>query len=193
MFWSKTNINQIGQKISLTMLLTHLLIILSTRVCHSFICTSSQTTRSLNSFPTILLFAKDATKTDSDDLESEEDFIWDGVPIEGAHDAEFEDGSGSNDDFFVPSADFMSMATSVTSPALSVIGDGSSSSTFDRSKNMGKLHQMEEEFDLEEIGGDSGFLDDEDTEIDTEFGKIKFNKMMDDDLFWEVDEAAHFD
>mmetsp|Transcript_23862 Transcript_23862/g.39326 ORF Transcript_23862/g.39326 Transcript_23862/m.39326 type:complete len:196 (+) Transcript_23862:107-694(+) len=189
MFWGSTQKNsQMGQKISALLFLTHL-IILGTRVCHSFVC--PQSTRI---FPAIILFAKDATKTESDDLQSEEDWAWDGVPIEGAHDAEFEDGSGSIDDFFVPSADFMSMATSVTSPALTAIGSGSSSS-FDQSKNAGKLHLMEEEdFDLEEIGGDSGFLDDDqDTEIETEFGKIKFNKEMDDDLFWEVDEDAHFD
>ena len=183
---------KIGQNISLTMLLTHLLIFLSIRVCHSFVCPSSQSRTTYSSYQTILLSAKDAIKPESD--EDEDDiWEWDGNPIEGAHDAEFEDGSGSNDDFFVPSADFMSMATSVTSPALSVIGSEGSSSSFDQSKNAGKLHLMEEEFDLEEIGGDSGFLDDEDTEIDTEFGKIKFNKAMDDDLFWEVDEDAHFD
>ena len=186
MFWSKQRSSQIEQKISLVMFLTHL-IILCTKV-HSFIVCPSRSTRI---FPTILLSEKDATKSEEEDLQNKEDWEWDGVPIEGAHDAEFEDGSGSIDDFFVPSADFMSMATSVTSPALSAIG---SSSSFDQSKNAGKLHLMEEEdFDLEEIGGDSGFLDDEDTEIETEFGKIKFNKEMDDDLFWQVDEDAHFD
>lgn len=175
------------------MLLTHLLIFFSTRVCHSFVCPSSQSARTHYSNPTILQSAKDIVKPESDDLQEDDDWEWDGNPIEGAHDAEFEDGSGSNDDFFL-SADFMSMANSVTSPALSVMGTGGSSSTFDQSKNAGKLHLMEEEdFDLEEIGGDSGFLDEEDTEIETEFGKIKFNKAMDDDLFWEVDEDAHFD
>ncbi len=177
------------------MLLTHLLLLIfgSTRVCHSFVCPLSQSTITHNSYPTILLSAKDTIKPESDDLQDEEDdWEWDGNPIEGAHDAEFEDGSGAVDEFFL-SADFMSMANSVTSPALSVISTGSSS-TFDQSKNAGKLHLMDEEdFDLEEIGGDSSFLDDEDTEIETEFGKIKFNKSMDDDLFWEVDEDAHFD
>jgi hypothetical protein len=187
--------SQLGQTISLMMLMTHFRIILSTRVCSSFVCTSSQTTRMIKSFPTIL-FEKDAIKIQSDDLQNEEDWEWDGVPIEGAHDSEFEVGSGSNDDFFVPSATFMSMASSVTSPALSVIGTGSSSSNFDQSKNAGALHltKSEDDFDLEEIGGDPGFLDEEEeTEIDTEFGKIKFNKSMDDDLFWEVDEDAHHD
>ena len=186
MFWSKQKSSQISL---MMMFLTHLFI-LCTKV-HSFVCHPFQSTRI---FPTIILSEKDATKIESnDDQQNKEDWEWDGVPIEGAHDAEFEDGSGSIDDFFVPSADFMSMATSVTSPALSAIGSGSSSS-FDQSKNAGKLHLMEEEdFDLEEIGGDSGFLDDEDTEIETEFGKIKFNKEMDDDLFWQVDEDAHFD
>ena len=174
--------------------MTHLLnVILSTRVCHSFVCTSFQTTRPLN-FPPTILFAKDATKSESDDLQNTEDWEeWDGEPREGAHDSEFEDGSGNNDDFFFLSAEFMSMATSVASPALPVIGTGSSAG-FDPSKNAGKIHLAEEDFDLEEIGGDSGFLDEEEeTEIDTEFGKIKFTKSMDDDLFWEVDESAHFD
>jgi hypothetical protein len=182
-----------GQQISLMMFMTHLLIILGTRVCYSFVCTS-YTTRMLNSSPTVA-FAKDTTMTNGDDLQIEEDWDWDGVPIEGAHDSEFEDGSGSNDEFFVPSTMFMSMASSVTSPALSVIGTGSSSSNFDPSKNAGTLHLMESEddFDLEEIGGDSGFLDEDEAEIDTEFGKIKLNKVMDDDLFWEVDEDAHYD
>ncbi len=189
MFWSKQN-----SQISLTMLLTHLLIFASTRGCLSFVYPSSQSARTHITYPTILLSAKDTVKPESNDLQDEEDdWEWDGNPIEGAHDAEFEDGSGAVDEFFL-SADFMSMANSVTSPALSVIGTGGSSSTFDQSKNAGKLHLMDEEdFDLEEIGGDAGFLDEEDTEIETEFGKIKFNKSMDDDLFWEVDEDAHFD
>ncbi|KAL7456357.1 hypothetical protein ACHAWC_007881 [Mediolabrus comicus] len=130
----------------------------------------------------------------------EDDWEWDGNPIEGAHDSEFDDGSGSMDDVFMPSAAFMSMATSVASPALSVIGTGTggSSSNFNQKQNAGKLHLSEDDdFDLEEIGGDPGFLDDDDTGGNDEkpFESMQFDKEMDDDLFWDglVDEDAHLD
>ena len=182
------------KRASLAFVLTHLLLISNMRPCDSFLGTSSsQKTIGHNSFLTMRLFSMEATKKDSDDEQDEDGWEWDGVPVEGAHDAEFEDGSGSNDEFFV-SANFMSMATSVTSPVLTAIGTSSSSSNFDQSKNAGKLHLMEDDdFDLEAIGGDSGFLDEEEFEMETEFGKIKISKAMDDDSFWEVDEDAHFD
>ena len=86
-----------------------------------------------------------------------------------------------------------------SSPALSVIGTGDSSSNFDQKQNAGKLHLSEDDdFDLEEIGGDPGFLDDDDTgggDDDKTFESMQFDKEMDDDLFWDglVDEDAHLD
>ena len=178
------------------MLMAHHLLFLSTRDCvQSFVCTS-ETKKTLVYFFPPKIFAKDETKTELE--KEEEDVEWDGVPIEGAHDSEFEDDSGNNDDAFLPSATFMSMASSVASPALSVIGAGGPSSyhVFDQSRNSGKLHtlsEMEDDFDLEEIGGDPAFLDEDDD--DSEFNKMKFDKDMDDDLFWDglVDEDAHLD
>jgi hypothetical protein len=152
--------------------------------------------------PRVILFAKEDTNTpdmsrSKESLQKlEDEWIWDGNPIEGAHDSEFDDDSGSMDDVFMPSSTFMSMATS--SPALSVIGTGGSSSKFDQKQNAGKLHLSEDDdFDLEEIGGDPGFLDDDDTGGDDEkpFESMQFDKEMDDDLFWDglVDEDAHLD
>ena len=189
--------------ILMMMMMTHVLLF-STEVC-GFVCCNSLTMNTVHFEPTIILFAKDDTNTPdmSSSKESlqklENDWEWDGNPIEGAHDSEFDDGSGSMDDIFMPSAAFMSMATSVISPALSVIGTGgSSSSNFDQKQNAGKLHLLEDDdFDLEEIGGDPGFLDDDDTGADGDktFESMQFDKEMDDDLFWDglVDEDAHLD
>lgn len=185
----------------LMMMMTHVLLF-STEVC-GFVC-NSRKTNTVHFKPTIILFAKEDTNTpdmSSSNKESvqklEDDWEWDGNPIEGAHDSEFDDGSGSMDNVFMPSAAFMSMATSV-SPALSVIGTGGSSSNFDQKQNSGKLHLLEDDdFDLEEIGGDPGFLDDDDTggNDDKTFESMQFDKEMDDDLFWDglVDEDAHLD
>lgn len=186
------------------MMMTHVLLF-STEVC-GFVCCNSRKMSTVHFKPTIILFAKEDTSTP--DMSSsnkeyvqklEDDWEWDGNPIEGAHDSEFDDGSGSMDDVFMPSAAFMSMATSVTS-ALSVIdiGTGGSSSNFDQKQNAGKLHLLEDDdFDLEEIGGDPGFLDDNDTGADGDktFESMQFDKEMDDDLFWDglVDEDAHLD
>ena len=185
----------------IVMMMTHVLLF-STEVC-GFVC-NSRTMNTVHFKPTIILFAKEETNTpdmsssNKDSLQQlEDDWEWDGNPIEGAHDSEFDDGSGSMDDVFMPSAAFMSMATSVTSPALSVIGTGGSSN-FDQEQNAGKLHLLEDDdFDLEEIGGDPGFLDEDDTggDDDKTFESMKFDKEMDDDLFWDglVDEDAHLD
>ena len=187
----------------LKMMMTHVLLF-GTEVC-GFVCCNSRTMNTVHFEPTVILFAKEDTNTPdmSSSKESlqklEYDWEWDGNPIEGAHDSEFDDGSGSMDDMFVPSSAFMSMATSVTSPALSVIGTGDSSSNFDQKQNAGKLHLSEDDdFDLEEIGGDPGFLDDDDTgggDDDKTFESMQFDKEMDDDLFWDglVDEDAHLD
>ena len=184
------------------LLMTHVLLF-STEVC-GFVCCNSRTMNTVHFGPTITLFAKedqntpDMSSSKEESLQKlEDDWEWDGNPIEGAHDSEFDDGSGSMDDVFMPSAAFMSMATSVTSPALSVIGTGGSSN-FDQKQNSGKLHlSQDDDFDLEEIGGDPGFLDDDDTDgnDDKTFESLQFDKEMDDDLFWDglVDEDAHLD
>ena len=188
----------------LKMMMTHVLLF-STEV-YGFVCCTSRTMNTVHFEPRFILFAKEDTNTPamSSSKESlqklEDDWEWDGNPIEGAHDSEFDDGSGSMDDVFMPSSAFMSMATSVTSPALSVIGAGAgdSSSNFDQKQNAGKLHLSEDDdFDLEEIGGDPGFLDDDDTGGNDKkpFESMQFDKEMDDDLFWDglVDEDAHLD
>lgn len=183
------------------LLMTHVLLF-STEVC-GFVCCNSRTMNTVHFGPAVILFAKEDTNTPdmSSSKESlqklEDDWEWDGNPIEGAHDSEFDDGSGSMDDVFMSSSAFMSMATSVTSPALSVIGTGGSSN-FDQKQNAGKIHLSEDDdFDLEEIGGDPGFLDEDDTGAggDKTFESMQFDKEMDDDLFWDglVDEDAHLD
>lgn len=120
--------------------------------------------------------------------DKEEKLLWDGEVIEGAHDAEFE--SFDEADVFVPSFNFMSMANSVTSPALAV-----AAGEFDSLKNMGQIHQvaMEKEGrevmtedDLLEMGGDPSFLDD--VEDDAGF-KGMGNFVWDG----EVNEDAHLD
>ena len=122
---------------------------------------------------------------------------WDGIPIEGAHDEEFEPGSGKIDatDVFVPSASFMNMVNSV--PSL-VVGAGSD---FDPLQNMGKLHRDESVEDkdvskdnLLEMGGDPFFLEDDDI---GENGSSTIIKELDEpnDFEWDgtVDEDAHMD
>lgn len=119
---------------------------------------------------------------------------WDGIPIEGAHDEEFEPGSGKIDaaDAFVPSASFMSMVNSVP-----IISAGN---VFDPLRNMGKLHRDELAADgdvsqdgLLEMGGDPFFL-----ENDGMGGNVStMIKGLDepDDIEWDgtVDEDAHMD
>lgn len=122
---------------------------------------------------------------------------WDGVPIEGAHDEEFEPGSGKIDasDMFVPSANFLSMTSSVPSPIIGAAGG------FDPLSNMGKLHKAEikydvDEDDLLEMGGDPFFLGDGEREA-TDREMLKVMKELDEpnDFEWDgfVDEDAHLD
>lgn len=122
---------------------------------------------------------------------------WDGVPIEGAHDEEFEPGSNKIDaaDMFVPSTSFMSMANSVPSPVIGTGGD------FDPLRNMGKLHKAEvkddvNEDDLLEMGGDPFFLEDGERE-ESDRNMLKVMKELDEpnDFEWDgmIDEDAHFD
>jgi hypothetical protein len=115
---------------------------------------------------------------------------WDGIPIEGAHDEEFEPGSGDVD-VFVPSPDFMSMANSVASPIMGEV--------FDPMRNMGKLHQRGLDADLSEdelldIGGDPSFLGGDEV-LDGEFAKMEFGLDEPNDFEWDgtVDEDAHLD
>lgn len=121
---------------------------------------------------------------------------WDGEPIEGAHDEEFEPGSGKIDiaDMFVPSASLMSMVNSIPSP---IIG-----AEFDPLRNMGKLHKDELkkdnqvcETELLEMGGDPFFLDDGDREVIHSGIPLNFDRHSDFKLEWDgaVDEDAHLD
>ena len=130
-----------------------------------------------------------------------EPWEWDGVVVEGAQDAEF-GATDDDDDYFAPSIGFMSMASSVTSPALSAaIGSGSPASEFDPLANAGRLHRTSSldkeamsEADLLDIGGDPDFLDSVD--VDEEEGEGLREEMDDSDFFdWDgtVDEDAHFD
>lgn len=135
---------------------------------------------------------------------------WDGTVVEGAHDDEF-GGEPSNDDvLFIPSAGFLSEATSIISPALAMM-TGSRGSTiagagiplFDPIKNAGRIHQlsmMEKENgtdyiisvdDLEEMGGDPSFLDNV-VVVNDKIGTIDDDSSK---FIWDgtVDEDAHND
>ena len=103
----------------------------------------------------------------------------------------------------MPSMTFMSMASSVTSPALAAATSGSAEE-FDQYKNSGILHRMSadkeemggatmmSEEDLMEMGGDPAFLDFDDMEGDGSRAEVD-----DDAAFFgwdgEVNEDAHLD
>lgn len=124
------------------------------------------------------------------------DEVWDGIVIEGAHEDEFEPGSGKIDasDIFVPSANFMSMAGSIASPIIdAAVND------FDPLSNRGRLHKAElkedvNEDDLLEIGGDPFFLEDGDRE-ESDQRMLKAELDEPNDFEWDgfVDEDAHLD
>jgi hypothetical protein len=166
-----------------------------------------------NSIPTAALdnssiFSSNAGKLHQDSEESYEDDLlemggdpsflddeWDGIPIEGAHDEDFEPGSGKIDatDIFVPSVNFMSMANSVPSPIIGV-------KDFDPLSNMGKLHKAElkddvllSEDDLLDIGGDPFFLDDDNNEERERKMRMELDKTNDFEWDGTVDEDAHLD
>ena len=160
------------------------------------------------------------SKAKDNDDDEDEPFEWDGVVVEGAHDAEFE-GGATADDIFMPSAAFMNMANSVSSPALAASqgmgvnasGKSQAEVDFDPFKNAGKVHQMAmnkqensdsgmNEDDLLEMGGDPAFLDD-DVNAKDDTGMMSAEEMFDleemggDPAFfgWDgtVDEDAHLD
>lgn len=138
---------------------------------------------------------------------------WDGTVVEGAHDDEFGgEPSDDNNDIFIPSAGFLSEATSIVSPALAVAtaGSGGGGSTivggiplFDPFKNAGTIHQLSmmekengsdyiiSEDDLEEMGGDPSFLDNV-VVVNDRIGTIDDNSSK---FIWDgtVDEDAHND
>jgi len=125
------------------------------------------------------------------DSKEEVEYEWDGVVIEGAHDADFEVNDPT--DNFMPSMTLLSMANSVESPVMTAAQTGS----FDSIANAGKIHQiaMENEDELNEdnlleIGGDPDFLD-----LIAEDNKIGDNDEDESGFFWdgEVDEDAHLD
>ena len=130
----------------------------------------------------------ESSSNDSKDNKEEVEYEWDGVVIEGAHDADFEVNDPT--DNFMPSMTLLSMANSVESPVVTA---------FDSIANAGKIHQiaMENEDELNEdnlleIGGDPDFLD-----LIAEDNKIGIDDNDGDDsgFFWdgEVDEDAHLD
>eukprot|EP00571_Detonula_confervacea_P001105 CAMPEP_0172313668 /NCGR_PEP_ID=MMETSP1058-20130122/20716_1 /TAXON_ID=83371 /ORGANISM="Detonula confervacea, Strain CCMP 353" /LENGTH=153 /DNA_ID=CAMNT_0013027363 /DNA_START=270 /DNA_END=731 /DNA_ORIENTATION=+ len=130
---------------------------------------------------------------------------WDGEVIEGAHDAEFESGDVDPNDAFMPSIDFMSMASSVSSPALeAAVGSGSANPEFDALKNMGGIHRAAlekednmnmSEDDLLEMGGDPEFLWDDDEKVDNTSEDDLLDMGGDPAFLWDgtVDEGAHLD
>jgi len=131
----------------------------------------------------------ESSSNDSKDNKEEVEYEWDGVVIEGAHDADFEVNDPT--DNFMPSLSLLSMANSVESPVMTA--------SFDSIANAGKIHQlaMENEDELNEdnlleIGGDPDFLDliaeDDESGIDN-------NDEDDSGFFWdgEIDEDAHLD
>ena len=134
---------------------------------------------------------------ESKENQTEESWEWDGVPIEGAHDAEFEPGRDvvDEEDMFAPSLSFMSMASSMASPALTAVSS-TAASGFDSLGNAGNLHRRflekeDDEDDLLEMGGDPSFL------ADLDDGEVDVNTEINDSDFFEwdgrVDEDAHLD
>ena len=131
---------------------------------------------------------KEKSESNSNGSKEEGEYEWDGVVIEGVHDADFEVNDPT--DNFMPSMTLLSMANSVESPAMM-------ETSFDSMANAGKIHQivMENEDELNEdnlleIGGDPDFLD-----LIAE-DKIGIDDDGDDSsFFWdgEVNEDAHLD
>lgn len=168
------------------------LLLLCARFCHPFVAPNRivATTRSEppSSHATI---GAEGERADVPD----EPWEWDGEVVEGAHDAEF-DSVDDPSDAFVPSPGFMSVASSVASPALAAAssgGGGGGTGGFDPLKNAGIIHRMSKEAegitedDLLDMGGDPEFLDDA-GDAEEEGG--------DPDFFdWDgtVDEDAHLD
>lgn len=168
-------------------------LVINKEQCYAFVAS----TRTQIYHPTLLFNDKDSAPPIPKFIEekTQEEWEWDGEAIEGAHDEEFEPGSGKFDatDMFMPSLSLLSMASSVTSPAQSVISG--ITSNFDPLMNAGKLYleKVEKEMsedDVLEIGGDPFFLDDDEGNSDTKMD------MEDTDFFgWDgtVDEDAHLD
>uniref|UniRef100_A0A7S2I3Y7 Uncharacterized protein n=1 Tax=Helicotheca tamesis TaxID=374047 RepID=A0A7S2I3Y7_9STRA len=146
---------------------------------------------------------------------NDDDFLWDGNVIEGAHDAEFEDDDNDPSDAFMPSAGFMMGVASMsqtTGGVNSVLGKGTSGESESHTEKEafstimmpsgvpffggGGLHQrtVDQEEELDEIGGDAFFLgSDGDDDDDVEANDAK----ADDSEFFEwdgtIDEDAHHD
>ena len=152
---------------------------------------SHQTTSTIATKSIQLNAEKEKSESSSNDSKEEVEYEWDGVVIEGAHDADFEVNDPT--DNFMPSMSLLSMANSVESPVMMA-----TQGNFDSMANAGKIHQiaMENEDELNEdnlleIGGDPDFLDliaeDKSSGIDDNAEESGF--------FWdgEVDEDAHLD
>jgi hypothetical protein len=135
---------------------------------------------------------------------------WDGTVVEGAHDDEFGGEPSDDDDLFIPSAGFLSEATSIISPVLAMtVGSGGSTIVeagiplFDPFKNAGRIHQLSmmekedgtdyiiSEDDLEEMGGDPSFLNNS-VVVNDRIGTIDDDSSK---FIWDgtIDEDAHND
>ena len=172
-----------------------LIILICIQICHSFVVIiprhnilhqqTHQTTSIIATTSIQLNAENEKSESSSNDSKEEVEYEWDGVVIEGAHDADFEVNDPT--DNFMPSMTLLSMANSVESPIMTGLN-------FDSIANAGKIHQIEmengdelNEDNLLEIGGDPDFLDliaEDNDDNDEESG-----------FFWdgEVDEDAHLD
>ena len=80
-----------------------------------------QTTSTIATKSIQLNVEKDKSESSSSDSKEEEvEYEWDGVVIEGAHDADFEVNDPT--DNFMPSMSLLSMANSVESPVMTATG-----------------------------------------------------------------------
>ena len=149
-----------------------------------------QTTSTIATTSIQLNAEKEKSESSSNESKEEVDYEWDGVVIEGAHDADFEVNDPT--DNFMPSMTLLSMANSVQSPVMTF-------GSFDSMANAGKIHQiaMEEEDELNEdnlleIGGDPDFLD---LMAEDKSSGIDDNDEDESGFFWdgEVNEDAHLD
>ena len=170
-----------------------ILLLFCAKICHPFVITSNNNNALFAIMKRTHRSPAATYNSKEDDTDDEKSWEWDGVVVEGAHDDEF-DSVDQDVDAFVPSMNFMSMANSVTSPALMAATGGAE---FDPLENMGKIHRMSveeegvSEEDLLEMGGDPAFLDD----VEEDSGTGSREVINDSGFFWdgEIDEDAHLE
>lgn len=184
--------NKCEMSSSVLLFIVLVLLIDSSRCCLAFSIISNTNPTANNSLESMLNLAFKRAE-------------WDGTVVEGAHDDEFGgEPCDDNNDIFIPSAGFLSEATSIVSPG----GGGGSTIVggiplFDPFKNAGRIHQLSmmekengsdyiiSEDDLEEMGGDPSFLDNG-VVVNDRIGTIDDNSSK---FIWDgtVDEDAHND